>query len=57
MKAVNSRRRLIWVEVLDRKNQDFHITRIMAKENLRLVSEITTNVRSYNQMFDKYWYR
>lgn len=57
MKAVMARRRLIWVEVLDKKSSEIFISRIQAKQNLRLVCEITTNIRSYNYLFDKYWYR
>lgn len=56
MKAVMARRRLIWVEVLDQQN-DFSITRYMAKQNLHLVGEVTQKLRSYNYLFDKYWYR
>ena len=51
MKAVMARKRLIWVEVLD-KESEILISRINAKKNLRLVCEITTNIRSYNSLFD-----
>ena len=57
VKAMQSRRKLIYVEVLDKENPDFKISRIQAKKNLRLVCETTTNVRNYNYLFDKYWYR
>lgn len=56
MKAVLARKRLIWVEVLDHEN-DFGITRFIAKQNLHLVGEVTQKLRSYNSLFDKYWYR
>ena len=29
----------------------------MAKQNLHLVGEVTQKLRSYNYLFDKYWYR
>jgi len=57
MKAVMSRRKLIWVEVLDSKNSEIYVSRLQAKQNLCLICEETSNVRSYNQLFDKYWYR
>lgn len=57
MKAVMARKRLIWVEVLDQKNSDIFISRFMAKQNLHLVGEVTQKLRSYNYLFDKYWYR
>lgn len=57
MKAVMARKRLIWVEVLDQKNSDIFISRFLAKQNLHLVGEVTQKLRSYNYLFDKYWYR
>jgi len=57
MKAVMARKRLIWVEVLDQKNSDIYISRFLAKQNLHLVGEVTQKLRSYNYLFDKYWYR
>ena len=57
MKAVMARKRLIWVEVLDQKKSDIYISRFHAKENLHLVGEVTQKLRSYNHLFDKYWYR
>ena len=33
------------------------ISRYQAKQNLQLVSEVTQKLRSYNDLFDKYWYR
>ena len=56
MKAVMARRRLIFVEVMDQSNSEFYISRYQAKQNLHLVSEITQKLRSYNYLFDKYWY-
>ena len=56
MKAVMARRRLIYVEVMDQGNSDFYSSRFQAKQNLHLVSEITQKLRSYNYLFDKYWY-
>lgn len=56
MKAVMARRRLIYVEVMDQSNSDFYISRFQAKQNLHLVGEVTQKLRSYNYLFDKYWY-
>ncbi len=33
------------------------ISRFQAKQNLHLVGEVTQKLRSYNYLFDKYWYR
>lgn len=41
MKAVMSRKRLIYVEVMDQRNSDIYITRFEAKQNLFLVGEVT----------------
>jgi hypothetical protein len=57
MKAYQSRKRLIWVEVLSHDDQTVPISRYQAKQNLQLVSEVTQKLRSYNDLFDKYWYR
>lgn len=57
MKAVMARKRLIWVEVLDHRASDIVISRFLAKQNLHLVGEVTQKLRSYNYLFDKYWYR
>lgn len=56
MKAVMARKRLIYVEVMDQRNSDFFISRFQAKQNLHLVGEVTQKLRSYNYLFDKYWY-
>lgn len=56
MKAVMARRRLIFVEVMDQSNSEFYISRFQAKQNLHLVGEVTQKLRSYNYLFDKYWY-
>lgn len=56
MKAVMSRKRLIYVEVMDQRNSDIFISRFEAKQNLHLVGEVTQKLRSYNYLFDKYWY-
>ena len=55
--AFMRRKRLVWVEVQDFQNSDYSITRNEAKENLHLVGEITQKLKSYNSLFDKYWYR
>tara|TARA_B110001450_G_C17504773_1_gene433890 strand:- start:228 stop:629 length:402 start_codon:yes stop_codon:yes gene_type:complete len=57
MKAVLARRRLIWVEVLNQKNSEMFVSRFQAKQNLHLVGEVTQKLKSYNYLFDKYWYR
>lgn len=57
MKAVMARKRLIWVEVLDHGASEIAISRFLAKQNLHLVGEVTQKLRSYNYLFDKYWYR
>jgi hypothetical protein len=57
MKAVMARRRLIWVEVLNQKNSEMFVSRFQAKQNLHLVGEVTQKLKSYNYLFDKYWYR
>lgn len=49
--------RTLWVEVQDYFNPDYHISRNRAKKNLHLVAEITQKLKSYNSLFDKYWYR
>ena len=51
------RKRLLWVEVQDHQNSEFSISRNQAKQNLHLVGEITQKLKSYNYLFDKYWYR
>ena len=56
MKAVMARKRLIFVEVMDQRNNDFQISRFVAKQNLHLVGEVTQKLRSQNYLFDKYWY-
>lgn len=56
MKAVMARKRLIYVEVMDQRNNDFYISRFYAKQNLHLVGEVTQKLRSQNYLFDKYWY-
>ena len=33
------------------------VSRFQAKQNLHLVGEVTQKLRSYNYLFDKYWYR
>lgn len=50
------RKKLLWVEVKDQYNSYF-ISRNEAKRNLHIVSEMTTKLRGYNSLFDKYWYR
>lgn len=55
--AFMRRKRLVWVEVQDFQNSDYTISRNEAKENLHLVGEITQKLKSYNSLFDKYWYR
>lgn len=57
IKAVQSRRRLIWFEVLDQKNNEFNISRYQAKENMHLINEVTNKLKSLNYLFDKYWYK
>ena len=49
--------RTLWVEVQDYFNPDQLISRNKAKKNLHLVAEITQKLKSYNSLFDKYWYR
>ena len=55
--AFIKRKRLLWVEVQDHTNSEYSITRNVAKQNLHLVGEITQKLKSYNYLFDKYWYR
>lgn len=55
--AFMKRKRLLWVEVQDYENSEYSITRNIAKQNLHLVGEITQKLKSYNYLFDKYWYR
>jgi len=50
------RRRVVWVEVQDAFKSDVQVTRNDAKENLHLIAEITQKLKSYNSLFDKYWY-
>lgn len=57
MKAVMSRKKLIYVEVLDKCSNDIKISRFDAKQNLHLVGEVTQKLKSYNYLFDKYWYK
>ena len=35
----------------------FTVSRIQAKENLLLLDELTKRLKSYNSLFDKYWYQ
>ena len=51
------RRRVVWVEVQDAFKSDVQVTRNDAKENLHLIAEITQKLKSYNSLFDKYWYQ
>lgn len=55
--AFMKRKRLLWVEVQDINNSEYSISRNEAKQNLHLVGEITQKLKSYNYLFDKYWYR
>ena len=55
--AFMKRKKLVWVEVQDYQSSDMSITRNEAKFNLHLVGEITQKLKSYNYLFDKYWYR
>lgn len=56
MEAVNSRKLLINMEVLD--NRDQTISRVKAKENLNYICKVTSNKKdtTYNRLFDQYWY-
>ena len=51
--AFMKRKRLVWVEVQDKSNSDYNISRNEAKQNLHLVGEITQKLKSYNSLFDK----
>lgn len=55
--AFMKRKRLVWVEVQDYNNSEYSISRNEAKQNLHLVGEVTQKLKSYNYLFDKYWYR
>lgn len=51
------RKKVLWVEVQDFKQPVFSVSRIQAKENLLLLDELTKRLKSYNSLFDKYWYQ
>ena len=44
------------MEVLDVSSTEV-VSRFTAKQNLHLIGEITQKLRSYSDLFDKYWYR
>ena len=51
------RKKLIWVEVMDCLDPEVSITRNQAKQNLKMVLEATQKLKSYIDLFDKYWYK
>lgn len=55
--AYMKRKRIVWVEVQDSRGSEYNISRNEAKKNLHLVGEITQKLKSYNSLFDKYWYK
>lgn len=55
--AYSKRKKVLWVEVLDLINHEYNISRMEAKKNLNLVAEITKRLKSFDSLFDKYWYQ
>ena len=54
--AYSKRRKVLWVEVQDFIQPEYSVSRIQAKKNIYMVDEITKRLKSFNSLFDKYWY-
>jgi hypothetical protein len=55
--AFMKRNKLVWIEVQDYYNPDYHVTRNKAKKNMHLVYELTQkSTQRHTNRFDKYWY-
>ena len=51
------RKKLMWVEVQDCFDPEYQISRNQAKKNLHMLLEATQKLKSYIDLFDKYWYK